>query len=358
MQFNSPVVEVTTATVLATYRCTAACQNCCFDCHPKVKGRLSLEQIKAFIDEVTRLGTVQVLVFSGGECFLLGGDLIQAIQYASERGLSTRCVTNGYWARRRVAGLERIAALVEAGLNELNISTGDFHQKYVPQSAVINAAIAGVQSGLDNTMIIVETTDNAVVTRDTILADVDLKLLWESTERTEFDILSSAWMPMSADEVIPQSGNTMLNKETVHNREGCNDILSTLVLTPSTKIGICCGLPREKIPDLNFKWEKGHLHDGISAQNQDFMKIWLHIDGPEKILAWAASKNPNIDWENRYAHHCHACLALFDDPLVRDTILTHYSERVDDVLMRFSLKTRMAKTHLAMNQLAETVYGI
>jgi hypothetical protein len=43
------------------------------------------------------------------------------------------------------------------------------------------------------------------------------------------------------------------------------------------------------------------------------MKIWLFVDGPERILAWAAGKDPRIEWENRYAHHYHACLTLFDD---------------------------------------------
>jgi hypothetical protein len=29
----------------------------------------------------------------------------------------------------------------------------------------------------------------------------------------------------------------------------------------------------------------------------DFLKVWLYTDGPDKILAWAASKNPYISWE-------------------------------------------------------------
>ena len=358
MNYDHPTIDVTTVSVLATYRCTAACDNCCFDCHPKVEGRLSLEEIIDFIDGICQLGTVKVVVFSGGECFLLGDDLALAVQYASERGLATRCVTNGYWARNRDVGRRRLAPHVDTGLNELNISTGDYHQEFVPQSAVINAAILGVEAGLENTLIIVEASKIAQVTRDAILGDLDLRALWDRSTRSEFDILTSAWMPMSSEETINQSSNAMLNQSNVHKRKGCTDVLTTLTLAPSGKLGVCCGLSREKIPRLNFEWKKESLLQDIARQNLDFLKIWIHIDGPEKILAWAASKNPAIQWEDRYSHHCHACLALFDSPLVREVIEEHYRERVDDVLLRFAVKSRTQKLQSINKQLADDFDGI
>jgi hypothetical protein len=84
-------------------------------------------------------------------------------------------------------------------------------------------------------------------------------------------------------------------------------------------------LEQEFIVRVTFGGEQG-LHE-----------IWLFVDGPERILAWAASKNPQIDWEGRYMHHCQVCLALFQNPLIRETIADNYRERVDDVLMRYSV---------------------
>lgn len=66
---------------------------------------------------------------------------------------------------------------------------------------------------------------------------------------------------------------------------------------------------------------------------------WLASDVPH-CRNHVGSKNPAILWENRYAHHRHACLALFSDGNVRSVIREHYKERVDDVLMRYSLLTR------------------
>ena len=70
---------------------------------------------------------------------------------------------------------------------------------------------------------------------------------------------------------------------------------------------------------------------------QDFLKIWLAVDGPEQILAWAGAIDPRIDWENRYNHHCDACRAIYDYALVRDVLAQHWRQRRDDVLFRYRL---------------------
>jgi hypothetical protein len=108
----------------------------------------------------------------------------------------------------------------------------------------------------------------------------------------------------------------------------------------ANKIGFRCGLSRELIPELNSDWDKHSLFELLEQAGKEFMKIWLFVDGPERILAWAADKNPKIDWENRYGHHCHACLALFENPLVRETIAKNYHERVEEVLIRYSVLLR------------------
>ena len=62
------------------------------------------------------------------------------------------------------------------------------------------------------------------------------------------------------------------------------------------------------------------------------MKLWIHYKGPEKILAWAAEKNPTIVWENMYAHRCQACHRIYKDPEVSNVVREHYAELLADVL--------------------------
>lgn len=82
------------------------------------------------------------------------------------------------------------------------------------------------------------------------------------------------------------------------------------VVTPQRRLGFCCGLAREKISELNTDSVPGTFGDLVEAGGSDFLKIWLWVDGPDRIMAWAASKDPCIEWENRYSHHCQTCLAL------------------------------------------------
>jgi hypothetical protein len=315
------------------------CRHCCFGSNPSLTQRVGLDDILRFIDEGSSQPSLKVVVFSGGECFLLGDDLVKAVAYATSKGLITRCVTNGYWAKSLRLGQIRLEELKDAGLCELNVSTGDYHQAWVSQDSVINAACLGVNLGLNKTIVVVEVQKSRTVTAAALATDrrvVDL--LSQSPEH--FSIIESPWMPMDSGAVIDQHEVLLLNRRNVHLREGCKSILNTVVLTPSRGIGFCCGLSRELVPELNAQWEPGALAALLEQGAQDFIKIWLSVDGPERILAWAASKNPRIDWENRYAHHCHACLTLFDDPLVRSAIAEHYQERVDDVLVRYSFMLR------------------
>ena len=43
--------------------------------------------------------SIQLCVFTGGECTLLGEDLFKSIKLAKSMGLMTRIVTNGFWAK-------------------------------------------------------------------------------------------------------------------------------------------------------------------------------------------------------------------------------------------------------------------
>ena len=332
-------VQPDSVTILGTYKCTAACENCCFDSNPFLTQRLDLGDILAFIDEAARLPRCSLVVFSGGECFLLRDDLVTAVRHATSLGLRTRCVSNGFWAKRLPHGRRRLQALVDAGLCELNVSTGDFHQRWVAADTVVNAVSLAVELGLEKTVLVVELQKERRVTAAGLAADARVQLLLDTAD-DRFRIIESPWMPMRYDEVIDQPAEAFLNHRNLHLRTGCRSILRTIVITPTSDVGFCCGLTREHIPELNVAWAGGQLDDVLARAGRDFLKIWLHVDGPERILAWAAGLDPRIDWEDRYAHHCHACLALFDDPLVRDVIQTHYTERVDDVLIRYVTELR------------------
>ena len=101
---------------------------------------MDYDTITKYIDEaLDEYPTIQVLVLTGGECFLLGDTLVRIIQYATYKGLKTRVVTNGYWANTYESAFNRLKPLVNAGLYEINFSTGDEHAEFVsPENFAYN----------------------------------------------------------------------------------------------------------------------------------------------------------------------------------------------------------------------------
>lgn len=326
-----------TLTILPTFRCTAACTNCCFGSHPWVPGRIPQEDILKYISEAARFKSLSLVVFSGGECFLLGEDLVEAVAFATRLGLATRCVTNGYWASSEKAALHRLIPLRDAGLTELNLSTGDHHAQFVPVENVLHAAKAAAQLGI-RVAIMVELQAKRRVTKQVLLEHPLAQGLFDARDfSADVVIAESPWIAMEDGEV-PYDRDHLVNAENVHLRSGCTSILSTIVVTPQKELFACCGITAEKIPEVKLGLlDQASMQDLYEIASRDFIKIWLAVDGPENIVAWAAQKDPSIEWENRFVHQCDICRYMYQNPKIKRIIREHYQEVVGDVLARFAL---------------------
>jgi hypothetical protein len=254
--------------------------------------------------------------------------------------MTSRVVTNGYWATSDRAARRRLGPLIEAGLNELNFSTGDDHARFVPVRNVVRGLAAGLDFGLTQ-VLMVEDRVGREVTRQTVLdlAAVESPTLRSALEGGHIAILESPWMEFAAHgRPVRQAAGTTVNAANLALREPCKSVLTTVVVTPSERLGVCCGLPREQIPELHAGSLRDHsLRELVDRALSDFLAIWLFVEGPERILAWAAGKDPRLEWEDLYAHNCDACRAIFKDPLVMAVIRDHYAEKYNQVLMKFAL---------------------
>lgn len=323
----------TSLTIIPTYRCTAACEQCCFESSPKVKGRLSLETIQARIREAREtFPALQLVVFSGGEVFLLKEDLYESIGYATSLGLLTRVVSNGSWAkspRRARFTAERLAGV---GLGELNLSTGLDHQKWVPLDSVINAAEASVGLGITTLMTIEQDTDDSDCL-GTALADARVKrLLGEA----RFSLRSNSWMPFHAEASLRKA-----LPDRTELASGCSQVFNNLVVTPHDQFSGCCGLTFEHIPEMKL----GRLGDRSMAtmyegQLTDFLKAWIHMDGPYRIMTRLFGKEAENALSN-VNHICQACVIMHQHPRIREELIRRHREFVPEVLARLNAKVRV-----------------
>ncbi|MFI3297911.1 MAG: 4Fe-4S cluster-binding domain-containing protein [bacterium] len=204
MNINQLLIKPGTISFLTTFQCTAECKNCCFGCSPKTKGKLSLEEMKLYLDQaIMHYGDgLKVLVLTGGECFLLKDDLVEIIRYGASKELVVRVVTNGFWAKTYQEAYETIHNLRENGLKEINFSTGDDHQEWVPYDNIVNGCMASMDLGLV-CCVNIETHDDSKTNFKTMQADSRLTDYFNVLKfPTPLIINEGVWIPFSKDSRI------------------------------------------------------------------------------------------------------------------------------------------------------------
>ncbi|POM26212.1 pyrroloquinoline quinone biosynthesis protein PqqE [Actinomadura rubteroloni] len=319
-----------TLSIMPTFTCTAACADCGTLSSPRVRERISLDVILSAITQAHRLGFANV-VFTGGEATLRWRDLLAGLSHARALGLPTRLVTNAHWAATPDRARDRLRRLKDAGLDEINYSTGDEHVRFVPVERVVHASVEAVRLGLP-VVVMVELRRERAVTATTIREHPLVTALGADAALVRTH--ESAWMPLDPGETGDYPAGSTTDAATLPTRRGCDHVLQTYTVQADGRVGSCCGLGLRTIPELNTATAEGgdFLDRAVTAAEDDFLKLWLHYFGPERVLAWAAEKDPSIDWEGRYAHPCQACGRLYKDERVRTVLREHYAEMVAIVL--------------------------
>ena len=190
------IISPSAISLITTYKCTAACKDCCFQCSPQQKDRLTLDQMQKFINSATAAyPSIKLVAITGGECFTLGEDLFRLISFINKKGLLSRIVTNGSWATSIERSRNIIHRLQTCGLNEINFSTGDSHQQYVPIQNVINGIVAAQEVKMV-TVVNVETNKNFNFTAEKLTQSPQLA---PYTNSPYLYIVAGAWIQFSEE---------------------------------------------------------------------------------------------------------------------------------------------------------------
>lgn len=316
-----------TLVFITTYKCTASCRNCCFGCTPKKPLGADIGKIIQFIDSgVSEFPSLKLAVFTGGECFLLGKSLDKIVAHAKGKGLYTRCVTNGFWAKTPAIATDRLKELKSAGLTEINFSAGFAHQEFVPSEFVLNGAISAAKLGM---LALISVENNATRRKGgEALSKHPLteQFIKDYPEQAKLlKIMDTVWVGDGASDV----GGRNKTKP-------CDTVLDTLVITPDYHLKSCCGLSVNSIPEMNMgAVSPKTLRAAHAEQFDDFLKIWLKVDGPEGIINYIKGKHTDVETP-KFSHPCQACKFLYSSQKIRGLIREHFTEKIADVLFRFS----------------------
>ena len=320
-----------TLSIMPTFTCPAACADCGTLSSPRERGRLELAHVLAAIDEARQLNFHNI-VFTGGEATLEWKTLLQGIRRAADHRLPVRLVTNAHWATSLDVAREKIAALIDAGLSEINYSTGDEHVRFVPLERVVLASVAACERRF-RTHVMMELKQDRHITPDMLLEHPLIAAL-PPDQFAALTVLSSPWMPLHHDTIYRYPDGVACDGQAAAIRGGCSSVLKTYTLQADGRVGSCCGLGLRVIPELNVAdtGQPGFLRRAIVESEEDFLKLWIHHQGPAKVVAWAATHNPDIHWEGMYGHQCQMCQRLYHDDAVRKVIEDHWQEMIAEVL--------------------------
>jgi hypothetical protein len=142
--------------LLLTYACNFECDHCFLYCGPQAEGTFTLGQLKAVLDDVERVGSVEIVYFEGGEPFLYYPLMVEGIRMARERGFQAGIVTNCYWATTEEDALLWLEPLASLGIADLSVSDDEFHHGSDPDNPAKHAVRAARRLGVPTDAICID----------------------------------------------------------------------------------------------------------------------------------------------------------------------------------------------------------
>ncbi len=315
--------------IMPTYQCTASCNNCGTGSSPGRKEAIALDMMKRYMDEAAALD-FRIVVFSGGEATLRWRDLISAIDIAKKHHLRTRLVTNAFWAKSPSCAEKKVDELRSVGLDEINITTGQQHLRFIPMQSVVNLIGCTVSRSMDTVVNLeAKTKMEGEIIKDSLSGQISH--LNEKQKEQHLTVILSPWV--NINNYSQPCYRICERNDWPTEAVGCDDILNTYTLCADGLITACCGLAMKHIPELLLGKEIP-LQRAIEKAESDVVKIALRWLGPEKLLTMAlndAGKGP----QRNHSHQCQSCVAFYHNEKARRWFSNNYQSIVEIIIENF-----------------------
>ncbi|MCE2615394.1 radical SAM protein [Phocaeicola oris] len=326
--------------ILTTYKCTSSCENCCFQCSPNRNEKLTISEIKFYIKEtICSFYSVKLLILSGGESFLLMNELEEIVNFASRLGLKVRIVTNAFWASSYKKAFQIVNQLKKVGLSEINYSTGDDHQKFVPINNILNGIIAAVEQNI-NVVVNVESSDDRNFNSKFLK---EHSMLIPYIKIGKLRILNGIWVQFknknNKDTEIPG-----ISRFVMPCYGGYSNLFSTIAIDPDHRMLACCGLISKYSKYLDLGNLKTHsIKELYLNQFKDFLKIWIATEGPYEILNYISQFTSEDYKIYKSMHICQVCNKVLNTPRYINILRKEYKKVYSNVMFKYIMKVKETK---------------
>ncbi len=127
------------------------------------------------------------------------------------------------------------------------------------------------------------------------------------------------------------------------NKSGCETVLRVLAVSPEPKLLACCGLHATRIPDLAIgDVSTASRQHTLEKAPDDLLKMWLHVEGPERIVEFLAERDRSLRLPDWTVPPCETCRWLFGSARARTLLRRHYRFVEAGVVERFMTSLALA----------------
>lgn len=317
-----PEIQEREIAIMFSRTCNITCRHCGIESSPHNKSRMRLIDAKQYVLEASGVPGIRKITFTGGEPLLFQREHLELVRLASDAGLSTRIVTNGFWAKNKRRGLELLSRFKDAGLREINFSADKFHLEHMPARTLRNALECAAELGFTRIISFVTNEDRPYLDAFAEMYELpreqlaDLRPLLESIGCTEdLDHLKDDWIFVFAGGLIGLGRAAENPHELRHFPVGffpesspCSEVVNKPVIYPDGDFQACCcaggkmgtftvgNLHEESLVDLHAKM----------VQRSQFRFINSH--GPVELYKSIARARPDLPLQGRYTSICELCV--------------------------------------------------
>ncbi|MCC6994144.1 MAG: radical SAM protein [Deltaproteobacteria bacterium] len=350
---HTRVFEPRQLTVLTTSKCTAACRHCCMNSSPERADTLSWPQLESSLTQAfAELAHLEVIIFAGGEPLLLGQDLLAAIRLCKRHGVVTRIVTNAYWATSREHARFKLRELKEAGLDEVNISTDDYHLPWIPLDAVRHAYEEAI--ALEFSAVVLancfgpETTLTPERVKRELGAQPNLHLhLNDAGGVIEHKAHNGKTLVVLANTPVQRLGRGERELATSElgaahpdldalgeEVGGCPWAIKAAAISARGHFVSCCGFEVEDNPILDYgDLARTPLAELLDKADNDLASNMIAIIGPIRIMNMLQELCPDeVSFPGNYRTYCEVCSDLVSSKQNRDALYRHMGRFAELVL--------------------------
>jgi MoaA/NifB/PqqE/SkfB family radical SAM enzyme len=132
---------------LLSYACTNECDHCFVYCSPSAKGTFTLAQVKAALNQIKEVESVNTVYFEGGEPFLFYPLMLESIKLAHQMGFNIGIVSNSYWATNQEDAELWLKPLKQYNITDLSLSDDAFHSGDMPENLAKHSLAAAEKLG-------------------------------------------------------------------------------------------------------------------------------------------------------------------------------------------------------------------